>query len=132
MTQEQINNIEVGRVFYTRWGIEVEMNHPALGWVIYSARSDDTVEFGRMVYAAAASGAYGAIEPRDLAAEGEMMKRLIAGTLARYDQSITNPHLTQDAIAALEAWRSQMLGLQEAENWPDVDFPEFPVLHYGN
>lgn len=36
---------------YNRWGtIDVEINHPALGWIPFTASPDDPEQYGRDIY----------------------------------------------------------------------------------
>src|SRR5699024_1523488 len=43
--------------------IDVEWNHPELGWIPFTASPDDTEQHGRDIYAAAKRGDFGAIAP---------------------------------------------------------------------
>jgi hypothetical protein len=43
--------------------IDIEMQHPVFSWVTFTASPDDVEEHGRLIFAEAQSGKYGAIKP---------------------------------------------------------------------
>lgn len=43
--------------------IDLEVNHPVYGWIPFTATSYDVEEHGRILYANAVAGDYGAIQP---------------------------------------------------------------------
>lgn len=56
--------MEARSLQYTANGsIDMELNHPAYGWISFTASRDDTEALGKEMYALAASGHYGPIAP---------------------------------------------------------------------
>ncbi|GEM_PF-1418893 len=47
--------------------VDLEFNHPELGWIPFTATSDDCEGHGREIYAAAVAGEYGEVVPYSLA-----------------------------------------------------------------
>ena len=58
------NNLEARNPKYNvNGGIDLEINHPKLGWIMFSAFEDDVEEHGRVIFVDAKNGMYGDVEP---------------------------------------------------------------------
>lgn len=66
-TEEQAQEPERVEGRHARWidadTIDLELEHPALGWIPYTARRADPEPFGREVFEAAAAGEFGPVAP---------------------------------------------------------------------
>ena len=66
-TEEQAQEPERVEGRAARWidatTIDLELRHPDLGWIPYTARQDDPEPLGRAIFEAAAAGEFGPVAP---------------------------------------------------------------------
>lgn len=100
--------------------IDCQLNHPAFGWIAYTASPDDTVEMGRQVHAALLAGAAGEIKPYD----PSTVVRYVPQTVTRRQAllALLDAGLLDDLEASLSAING---ALEKRKAQIEYDAPEW-------
>lgn len=114
--------------------IDIDVNHPVLGWIPFTASPNDSESHGLLIYQAALSGAYGEVAPY-VKSEEEFISDALAERERRVyaiDQVAMNPirwgALTDEEKAAMAEARERLLVIEQQEGFPqNIIWPDMPA-----
>lgn len=115
--------------------IDIEVNHPSLGWIPFTASPTDTESHGLLIYQAALAGAYGEVMPYVKTLE-EITDEVLAERdrqVYEIDQIAMNPirwsALSDAEQQALSSARNDLISIETQAGFPtDIIWPTVPDL----
>lgn len=113
--------------------IDVDVNHPEMGWVAFTATQDDPT--GSEVYAKAITGAFGVVtldKEKHAQEEASEARGTRNNLLAEIDVLVSNPmrwsDLSASEKASLRAYRKELLNVPQQEGFPkNIVWPVSPL-----